>query len=801
MNDQQQIEGILSRLRGRIRRYVLVEGLAALIAVLCGLFWLTFAFDLIHFELRKLELPGWFRSICLLLMAGITVAALVAWVLLRTMRGFRSRALALVLERRFPELDDRFITAVELLDTPQEQNALQSAMRERTIHQAVDVARQLDLDTVFDSGPVRRKLLMASVLLATVLIFGVTNAQAMGRWFNAFILGRPDYWEPFRQSEMEIYVLAQPGDRRRDFDAAGVIKHPRGADLELMAVSREGKTPPSRVSLQFIAFGGSGTQRGRATMSSSGEREFHHTLSRVIDEHHVWVTGGDFVNRRPLKIQIVDPPRVDQIDLQCDYPSYTGRDSEEDHLVEVSGTQISLPMETAFELQARFNKAVREVHIRSRRFELTAVAGESTARLVVINPETEEKRIVTLSGVANLIDTNTQLLQLPLRVSAKGEESFDSLGSTAEFPLLIPSDTQLQISLLDQDDIDSPDPAILLVNGIVDLEPVVDSRLTGISSVITRGASIPVEGRILDDYGVVHAWFGYRVDANTSNSVRELATQPKGTREFSLKISDSEPVERFNVLPLELKEGQTLTLGVYAEDGDVFNGPHIGHGELFTFTIVTDDELLSRLNDRELNLRLRFEQIREEINDLRTSVSDHLTLDAERTQLRQSTDKAASVEPLRKLDVALGAFAERALHQLRKNHTESRSIEIGFRSLREELVNNHIDTKDTLQRIDEGVLTPLHALNEEDFGSADGRLGNFRLLNEQSGATGPALDESGIAIDAILVRMDQILAEMRDRGTLNEIRQRLEQLIEEELKLQSDTEKKRNESFFNNLGN
>lgn len=771
-----------------------------MLVLLCVLFWVTFTLDLLHFEVRKLELPGWFRTLCLLAMAGLTVGSAAVWIGLRFFRSFRSRALALVLERRFPELDDRFITAVELIDRREMATPLQAAMAQRTIHQASELASRLELGDVFNVAPLRRNVLVAVVLLTTVLAFGLTNANAMSRWVNAFLLGKADYWEPFRRSEMSVHVLTQPGDRRRDFAADGTLKHPRGSDLQIIAVSGEGKEAPERVTLQFMSFGGSGTQRGRLTMNSSGAREFRQSLHRVIDEHHLWVRGGDFVNRIPYRILIVDPPRVDLLQLKCDYPSYTGKDALEDQLLDVVGTQVSLPLETSFEIRGQVNKPLAAVHLRSPRFELSFEAGKPTAQLVLIDPETDEKQVVMVDHAADLIAGDGMSFSVPFLLTAKAEEQLRAIGTTATFPLPMPSDTGLQISLRDTDDIDGPDPAMLMMNGIVDLEPVVDSRLKGVTSVITRGASIPVEGKILDDYGVARAWFGYRVDQNTRESVRDLGRQPSGQREFPLKMSDDEAVERFNVLPLELKEGQTLTLGVFAEDGDVLNGPHVGRGELFSFTIVSKDELLARLYDREVNLRLRFEQIRDEIATLRSNLATHIEMSDERMTLRPNATGEAA-QKLQRLDVALSAFAERALHQLRKNHTESRSIELGFRELREEIVNNRVNTQEILQRIDDGVLQPMGILNNEEFGVADERLGNFRLINERQGETTPSMQETAVALDAILARMERILAEMKDRGTFNELMQQLQQMIDNEKKLLEETERKRNESFFNNLGN
>ena len=339
---------LLDELRGRIRRYVVIEGVAALLVLLCGSFWLSYWADVLHFSFSKLELPGWFRlgwtlsTISALVLGGMT------WIGFRLFRSFRRKSLALVLERRFPELGDRLITAVEFSESPtQEINSpLGQAMLNKTIEEARRLCAQLDLSRVFDSRPLRRAVTTAAVLLASVIGFGAMNAQAMERWWSAFIMGRDDYWEPYRKSAMLVKILAPPGERVREFDSNQTYKHPRGADLTVLAEST-GKTPPDRTLLKYYSFGGNSMTRGQAPMSRRGERQFQHTLSRVIDPQELWVMGGDYVNRTPFRIQIVDPPRIDRIDLHCKFPDYIG---EEQRTIPVLGVQASLPLETVFVL-------------------------------------------------------------------------------------------------------------------------------------------------------------------------------------------------------------------------------------------------------------------------------------------------------------------------------------------------------------------------------------------------------------------------------------------------------------------
>lgn len=813
------IRRTLDDLRARIRRYVLIEGVSAVVAILCIIFWITLSLDVVHFQLRKLELPGWFRTICSLGALGLLAGAVAVWLFARLMRSFRSRALALVLEKRFPELGDRLITAVELSDDPsRKQTDLGGAMLQRTIDDAAAAAGRLDLGSVFNPAPLRRWVIAAAVLVVSVLGFGALRTQAMERWFNAFVLLRDDYWEPYRRSAMTVKVLVQPGDQVREFAADGSYKHPRGADLTLLAEVPDGREVPSDVSLSYRAFGGAGTNRGTVPMSQSGERKFRHTLSRIIDEHQLWVTGGDFVNRRPFRVLVVDPPRIDGITLRCDYPDYTGWDALGDRDRAVQGTQVSLPVETSFIMRASTNKPLIAVQIRCREFDLKLSAprggspGEST--FTVHSSEsvdaggTAASRVVVLPDetVAGWFGADGQSFSVPFVLATAAHEQLGEIarGGKIELPLPLTSDTQLQIYLEDTDEVSSADPALLTINGIRDTEPVVETRRKGIGASITRMAEIPVEGRITDDYGVVDAHFGFRVEEETEYTARPLDVPPGGQRDFTLGPSEGDRTERFRVLPLEMQVDQKLAVTVFATDGDNLNGPHESHGEVYTFTIVTPEELLAQLYDKEVNLRQRFEQIRREVQQVRDDLLLHQQRYAEGRTLREAppADEAAHAqweEQLRQIAVAVSASAERSLHLVRKSHTECRSVEVGFGEIREEMVNNRVDTATALQRIDFGILQPLHGINETDYPDVDQQIGLFRLANENGADPTSAIDGSLVAIDRMLARMDQILVQMREREGYNEMIKMIQDILERSESLRDETQKEQERRFFDLL--
>jgi hypothetical protein len=814
-----EIAAALEMLRRRIRRYVLSEGVAAILALLGGLFWLSLTADVVWFQLSKLELPLWFRWGFTTLAGALCGAALATWLLFRWLRSFRARALALVLERRFPELDDRLVTAVELAGSSRiERSGLAGAMLERTVAEAAGTLARLDLREVFDPRPLRRAVLAAAVLLTSILGLGVANAEALRRWFDAYVVGRENYWDPYRQSELSVQIIAQPGDRLREFDADGGYKHPRGGDLTVLVTVRPGKRVPETVTLRHRSHGPTGTTRGAVSMSRIGERQFRHTIARVIDPHELWIVGGDFTNRTPLRVEIVPPPKIDRMELDPRYPPYTGL---ENRPLLVQGARVSLPMETQFVLRARANKPLSGVQLRSERFHLEAAFGRAETdsspatecRLTLSGPQgTETRRFNLPTQIAErLLPGDRRTFTLPLHISTSSEQTLQSLWEAAaesnqsEFPtpFPLPPDQPLQLYLQDDDDILSFDPVTVTINGVPDLPPVVDVRLKGIGNRITRLATIPLAGRVSDDYGVAAAWFVSQVNGVEEPRTTPLARPPQGEREFELRRSPQEPVERFDVTPLQLEPGRQLTLALHARDADDLNGPHQAAGSVFAFEIVSEEALLGDLYDKEMNLRLRFEHIREEVEAVRTDLLLHRGryTDGERLQgLRPEERPPAEVaEELRQIGIAVQACSDRSLHLIRKNHAETREVEARFRDIREELVNNRLDTQAALARLDGGIISPLSELNQKGYPSADETLGLFALTLERRGDPTAVIDDAVGVLDRMIAQMDRILEQMRQRKGFNEVIQELQALLDRQRALLEATERERQRSVIEDL--
>lgn len=797
-----EVLAVLSQLRGRIRRYVVLEGLSLVLCVIGLAFWGSLFLD------YGLELPRGARRVLLVVAACTTLAAAVWYIVLRVIRNFRHRSLALVLEKRFPELNERLITAVELAENSQESPPLTQAMLQRTADEATDLLHKLQLSEVFNIRPLLRSAVAAGCLLLSVAGFYFAFGDIFSTWYRRNLLFADDLYH--RETELRVYVLADPGERPIDFQQ-GVYKHPRGADLALVAEVLDDKVIPREVNYQYRNIESSGG--GDGYMTKVGDRTFRQKLAGLKDSIRLNVRGGDFRTRQALQVQVVDPPAIDRVTLQSLYPDYTGlNDRDADGKtplrtpVDVLGSQVSLPAGTDLVLEARVNKPLHDVRVQTEQFELLLSHDRAQLRPGAGNPDSSAPGFDLPLTQSPLADDG-RLIRLPFVLSPVPQpEILDSQGKP-KLPLPLPADAALRFWLHDTDDILSAEPIRVNLTAILDQPPQVDVRLKGIGTSITRQATIPLAGQIrdaeegsqvygvTDDYGVEEVRFEYKVEGGAAPPGAEFRPRPfaaaaDGRREVPV-------AERFPVLELDLAIGQKLTVKVVSRDGDTLTGPHLSSSTAYNFQIVSDDELIALVAVKELNIRRRFEQILEEVRNTRKDLLLHRTRLEEARPLRAKSSQERSNEESERLAVLeTGALTsvDRGTSGIRKNHNETQSIEEEFRDVRDELDNNAIpDVRPMLDRIDNGIIKPLHSINTVDYNDLDDLLVKLREALEQQQDPNPPFEAAIDQLGQTIEHLEAVLAQMLKNEDYNKVLELLRSVIrnQEDLKKQTESERKK----------
>jgi hypothetical protein len=263
----QRVRSPLERLRRFIRTYVGLEGGGIVGLYLALWFWIGLVLDYGVFRLFHHDwvqaLPWGVRCGVLVVLVSGLLAAVAVKVITRLFREFRDPALALVLERRFPDiLGDRLITAVELADPRKAADIGYSpAMVQETIHEAAQRVEQLKIKEVFDwERLVRRGILIGILVFGGYLLagglfctinavqgHGFTSAgftqfhDVSGIWFERNILLQNVIWP--RQAHLE-YLDAPANDEYR------IGKGERGPTIRVRALKYVVAGAPSKKAVE-----------------------------------------------------------------------------------------------------------------------------------------------------------------------------------------------------------------------------------------------------------------------------------------------------------------------------------------------------------------------------------------------------------------------------------------------------------------------------------------------------------------------------------------------------------------------
>jgi len=300
------VRGKLSALRTALRGRLVGEGAAWAVVGLVGLVFVTLGFD----YLLRLERP--LRG---LIMGAAVIAVL--WILWRELIRplcvpMDSAGLALLVEKRFGQLGDRLISAIQFTDRGSvESLGMSDAMVAAMAVEANRIADSLNFREVVERRTLRRTGLAA--LCAALVLGGFTAWQLpiMELWFQRNVAFAAVDWP----QDTYLQVLGGP-----DFKVL------RGDDLEVAVAVREGSVIPRYVTLH-AEYASYGRTEDRIDPDPRRAGRFVCAFRNVSEEFVFYVTGGDDKQdkRRKHRVLLVDAPALRDASFRLEPPAYMKR--------------------------------------------------------------------------------------------------------------------------------------------------------------------------------------------------------------------------------------------------------------------------------------------------------------------------------------------------------------------------------------------------------------------------------------------------------------------------------------------
>lgn len=751
---------VLARLRRRIRQYLWVQGAAVVLAWLGLVFWGSLAVDWL------LEPTVGARLVLQVLVLLLTLAVLYRWIVSRAFVRLPLESLAVVVERRYRQFRDGLVTSVELSQHPDHAEPFSPAMLERTRQEAQRQVGDVRIAEVFDFRPMLAALGAAVVLAASILVFVWQAPGIAAIWTRRAVFLSEELWP--RTTHLAVVGFE---------DGQAIV--PEGGDFELVVLATSKEEVPGRVNVSFQTDAGAG---GNHPMNREGagtprEQEFRYTFRNVTSSITFDVHGGD-ARVSDLRLQVVPNPIVESLTLACRYPAYTGRVPQE----LPTRSLEPLPVGTQVVIHGTANKTLRRLEV----FDLLSASPDLPIQTLLPDQGLNDGRRFALD-----------------------------IGRIEE-------DRTLLFVLEDDDGIRSREPLRLELLVKPDAPPLVAVRREGVGTAVTARARVPLRGEITDDYGVERSWLEVTREGAEAQTVELVAPEPvpanpalSGSKdgESSVPLYETRlPVDvAVEMQDLEARVGQSISLSVRARD-TYEQGPNVGHSEPFLLNIVSDEQLLEMLTGRELNLRRRFETVIKDLSDTRLALASMGLLEESFEQAAEAAreeesqpppepetprDDASPSEPvnaeeqatLRKLRV------QRALQGSRRQAEETLEIAKAFLAIREEVLNNRIDSERHRSALKESIADPLIRLAEEQYPPFTQRL---EALQAHLADSELAVEDLTMALreaDAILVRMHQILDQMVELETFNEVLATLRVLIDSQQNMTQQTKEQHLEAL------
>jgi hypothetical protein len=860
-----KIQQLLQTLRARIKMYVWVEGISLGLIWVTSMFWIGLAMDYLPILVGANELSTVARGILLVIVASAFGYILYRWVFQRAFIAFSDRSMAILLERQFSAFNDSLVTSVTLKKdstgaaTSADNNEADAVkdvtyskqMLSETVESALLSLDGVDVNKVFNKRLLLKRVAIALALIASVVLFAVTNKSMADLAMRRLYLLDGEKWE--RAAHIQIVGVSVIRDDFTGYDfqtpeqlkfTQGHVKVARGATLRILIQADGNKQIPDRCSFHYeTADGISGQRRLIKEGGAPGQDQYFALADNPIDaisESLEFEVIGHDHRIGPFYIDVVESPEISQVTLDYDYPAYAELLPVEDQ--DWIPGRTSLPLGTSVQLNLLTNKPVQQLHIvdpamaqylvtytgitdarNSKQIPVSIVSQSATpddvpqlcdsleldnltnAAGTKIKFTIENQKLSVCDESQNILDTNAVI---HCRTAA-GQQIIVQLAgdrSAFQFPVEhLNQDLVLNISLLDSDGIISTEPFIVGIAALTDKAPSVEIGLMGIGTAVTPDVIIPVAGTVSDDYGVQSSWFDVQLDEGDP-------------LKFSITLVEGDQVQS----PLdfreqraadgraELKPGEKINLSVRANDNyDLQGDPNIGSSSQFTLDVVTPTELLAGLERRDLSLRQRYELIITEVQGMRDSLQ--LVLESA-TQVENTSSGSASAEPedddgnqlspeekkLREESLRL-LRTQRAIVQSQKSTQESLGIAVSFDDIRLQLMNNRVDTEDHKNRLLQKISDPLRLICEVDFPALDTELIQLEVV---IGGRTSQIDQAALALDradVVLLKMTVVLDNMLELETYNELIDLIRSLIDDQEQISEKTQQERKKQVLDLL--
>lgn len=691
---------------------------------------------------------------------GILIVGLLWWLVrclpLMIYRPKEQELVGVIAKAR-PELADGLVAstqvASEVVDNPRTSQEKQAFELHETNRQRINLALEdFEPTSAFRNPKSSFVARVAMLAWASALLFGLVFPSQASLYLKRIALS-PEPWPRSVRLVPEGFIYQENNDIW--------TKHfPRGTSVELLvwADLLEEVSAPETVrvkSLQFFErkLADSMLRVGELSFRPADEpsQEFAQQKSQEkksqkyrlrLEELHQSLSlrlrgGGDQV---VVQLIASDRPKVLSARLTVTLPAYLGQEKEE---IEVSQLR-ALPEGSALEILASVNKPL----------------SNATAKWLA-----EEEEAPNLMIASNDFTMNPQ------------EIRFNSNALTAN--------GSLSIELTDTHRIKSLPAYNLPIEILTDEPPTISTRFEGIGNLITSNAILPTVITAKDDHRIVEAFVLLEnIDTEKEQSLyrKEIALTKEGAK--SIATTESLDLESISRNDDEEKKsaiavGDQLRLYATARDAYDLSDRSPSQSEPRLLQVVSHEELMNHLNERERELRKTLEGVLADARRIAYSVERSIEQSVERSVANDDSSNSAGEWSL----------------EVNKIARDIQSVLSRTNDIKREVIHNRLEQPAMVDRLTDSVILPLQELLNEELASITQQL-NRSLQTTDSIENIPALAAQTNKTARVI---ETVIEAMQASESYNEVVSTLRRILREQKQLNKQTEKEQREEALRAL--
>jgi len=442
------------------------------------------------------------------------------------------RALALYVEEKFPDLEQRLLTSIEFSQIEGEppKGGVSPAFVEQLIKDArshVELQRQEveRVDSPRESFIAMAAGLAACLALGLLLQESTQMRQAAQRLAWPFAIEQRADISP---AALPIALIVEPGD----------IELQRGSPLTFTARVENAQPGALTLRLQDDRLNWRDYPMVLDAADTSGSTFSYYLPAVLKDSVYLVSLAGDEQTSRQYQISLYDLPSVEQIDVALDFPVYTG---EEDR-IEIDGGDIVAAEGTEVSLTITFNKPLASAELQF------AEAGSATGEGYV----------------------NSSL-------------TIDGLKATARFT--VKGDGVYRLSATDLQGLQSDAPLDYYIRAIEDQPPQLTLRRPGADQDVMPLEEVVIEVDASDDYGLSEFVLNYAVVGAGDRVVNFLPAEPVRSAQGStlLYLED-----------MEVEPGDFISYYLTLVDNNALDGPNEVVSDIYFLEVIPTDQEFRR---------------------------------------------------------------------------------------------------------------------------------------------------------------------------------------------------------------